>query len=421
MPPPQPFLDQHKPAGYGADVVPAGAAEPAVATREVEILLERLLQTQKERSLQDTEILTAIARLAVDMRSGFEEVKHLIIDEGRYDIDQINLFTEATVAKLRGPRPLPEEIRRDRAKLTDKQIRHNIFKKAFGGIKSTNHLARIEQLVLTVLDQIDNIDDRLDADRVAGRPRRNISPQEIRYRRQQEEENLRQHVESRERERPHDVAVRGLGLCEHVARELQRGLAAAAAGAARAAVPPADVVPALPARGHEPGEPGRARQEDVADPQVLPHQEVEPAAARAPAPRLGPGRQPAAQERRHPDLAPLQRPGLDHEPLLLAAARARAARAHSAPAALEQAQLAQRAPAGRARAAGAHLQGRRPRCGRPRAAPAARAPAVRPRHRAQPVLGPDHDESGQHRAGRGRGGHLRQRPQPWPRRCTHIG
>lgn len=126
-----------------------------------------------QRSARDTEILVTLVRSAAEMRNSFEEMKHILANTEDVIIKEVQDNTEETVKNvIGGPRPYPGSADRSfkgmsaasqsqgAALADDAPKKNNLFRRAFlksFGSKDTNDLGRIEDMLNTLLGEVDTL------------------------------------------------------------------------------------------------------------------------------------------------------------------------------------------------------------------------------------------------------------------------
>ncbi|KAK9338430.1 hypothetical protein LIPSTDRAFT_287176 [Lipomyces starkeyi NRRL Y-11557] len=116
------------------------------ANQYMAALVNRLLANDLQRNSRDTEILTGVAKLAGEMRMGLEEIRQTIASENQQSRDDINRTISFEVSKIRGPRPYQSTRKTDSPVGQQQGQKKNLLLKAFGGIKSSSDLQRVENL-----------------------------------------------------------------------------------------------------------------------------------------------------------------------------------------------------------------------------------------------------------------------------------
>ncbi|KAK9486390.1 hypothetical protein V1527DRAFT_495903 [Lipomyces starkeyi] len=116
------------------------------ANQYMAALVNRLLANDLQRNSRDTEILAGVAKLAGEMRMGLEEIRQTIASENQHSRDDINRTISFEVSKIRGPRPYQSTRNTDSPVGQQQGQKKNLLLKAFGGIKSSSDLQRVENL-----------------------------------------------------------------------------------------------------------------------------------------------------------------------------------------------------------------------------------------------------------------------------------
>ena len=142
-----------------------GRGMASIKSKDVVALMDHLTVRDAQRNARDTEILVTLVRSAAEMRNSFEEMKKFIAEQDRMIMANTDKDADITVQKvLGGPRPQPSgslrTVRRTPDDIEDVQMKKkSFFKRALRGLgtKSSNDLARIEGLVMHMLDEMDGL------------------------------------------------------------------------------------------------------------------------------------------------------------------------------------------------------------------------------------------------------------------------
>lgn len=137
-----------------------------IHSRDVVALMDHLTVRDAQRNARDTEILVTLVRSAAEMRSNFEEMKKFIAEQDRMIMTNTDRDADIAVQKvLGGPRPPPTAApRTSRSSYDYEDIptkRKNVFKRALKGLgmRSSNDLAKIEDMLNQLLDDVEDIKD----------------------------------------------------------------------------------------------------------------------------------------------------------------------------------------------------------------------------------------------------------------------
>ncbi|KAF2139295.1 uncharacterized protein K452DRAFT_300361 [Aplosporella prunicola CBS 121167] len=133
-----------------------------IQSKDVVALMDHLTVRDAQRNARDTEILVTLVRSAAEMRNSFEEMKKFISEQDKMIMGNTDKDAEMTVQKLlQGPRPQPRYPRRDMSDADDDlpAKRKNVFRRALKGLsgKSGNDLARIEDMLMHLLDEVEGL------------------------------------------------------------------------------------------------------------------------------------------------------------------------------------------------------------------------------------------------------------------------
>ncbi|KAI9780650.1 MAG: hypothetical protein M1839_006591 [Geoglossum umbratile] len=138
-----------------------------IQSKDIVALMDHLTVRDAQRNARDTEILVTLVRSAAEMRNSFEDMKKLLADQERNILDGTEKSNERSVQKLiQGPRPQPIGTPRfpRRASTEDDQEdmptkRRNVFRRALKGLgmKSSNDLAKIEDMLVQLLGEVEGL------------------------------------------------------------------------------------------------------------------------------------------------------------------------------------------------------------------------------------------------------------------------
>lgn len=134
----------------------------------LELTASKLTVRDAQRNARDTEILVTLVRSAAEMRNSFEDIKKFIVDQDEMLIDVGNKQHERTTQKIIGgprPQPLgpprtPRRTSADDDTMDDLPAkRRNVFRRALKGLggRSSNDLARIEDMLVHLLDEVEGL------------------------------------------------------------------------------------------------------------------------------------------------------------------------------------------------------------------------------------------------------------------------
>jgi len=131
----------------------------------LKLTFPKLTVRDAQRNARDTEILVTLVRSAAEMRNSFEDMKKFIVEQDEMLIDVGNKQHERTTQKIIGgprPQPLgtPRRTSADDDTMDDMPAkRRNVFKRALKGLggRSSNDLARIEEMLVHLLDEVEGL------------------------------------------------------------------------------------------------------------------------------------------------------------------------------------------------------------------------------------------------------------------------
>lgn len=142
-----------------------------IRNKDIIALMEHLTVRDAQRSARDTEILVTLVRAAAENRNHassnqnqFEDLKRLLADTEDVIITEVQRNTDKSVQKvMSGPRlqssSAPRSLRSQDLNEDSPQKRRNVFKRALKslGLKSTNDLGRIEDLMMQILGEVEDL------------------------------------------------------------------------------------------------------------------------------------------------------------------------------------------------------------------------------------------------------------------------
>lgn len=139
-----------------------------IQSKDVVALMDHLTVRDGHRNARDTEILVTLVRSAAEMRTSIDEMKRFIENQSRLNMQKADQVADRTINKiLSGPRPVvpaaPRVPARSASAETDdmRTKKQNIFKRALKGLssKSTADLAKIEDMLNQLLDEVEGLRD----------------------------------------------------------------------------------------------------------------------------------------------------------------------------------------------------------------------------------------------------------------------
>ncbi|KAF2861358.1 hypothetical protein K470DRAFT_269974 [Piedraia hortae CBS 480.64] len=146
-----------------ADISPSKSSEK-IASQDIVALMDHLTVRDAQRNARDTEILVTLVRSATEMRQSFDEMKRFIVEQDRLIMQNTDRDAEQTVQKvLGGPRPQPTGVRTPRQDSQEdiRVKRRGVLRRALKGLtaggKKSDDLARIEDLLMQILDNVEDL------------------------------------------------------------------------------------------------------------------------------------------------------------------------------------------------------------------------------------------------------------------------
>ena len=136
-----------------------------IQSKDIVALMDHLMVRDAQRNARDTEILVSLVRSAAEMRQSFDEMKRFIVDQDRMIMQNTDRGHEQTVQKvLGGPRPQPmTSSPRAPRNQSDEEIqtkRKGVLRRALKGLtggKSANDLARVEDMLMQILGNVEDL------------------------------------------------------------------------------------------------------------------------------------------------------------------------------------------------------------------------------------------------------------------------
>ncbi|KXT05841.1 hypothetical protein AC578_1037 [Pseudocercospora eumusae] len=137
-----------------------------IQSQDVVALMDHLTVRDAQRNARDTEILVTLVRSAAEMRQSFDEMKKFIMEQDKMIMQNTDRDAEYTAQKvLGGPRPQPVSSPRTprRAAESEEDVqrkRKGVLRRALKGLtggKSAKDLARIEDMLMQVLDNVEDL------------------------------------------------------------------------------------------------------------------------------------------------------------------------------------------------------------------------------------------------------------------------
>ncbi|KAK4627316.1 hypothetical protein CLAFUW4_04737 [Fulvia fulva] len=143
-----------------------GKGMDRIDSKDIVALMDHLTVRDAQRNARDTEILVTLVRSAAEMRSSFDEMKRFILEQDKAIMQNTDRGVDHTVQKvLSGPRPQPlgspRTPRRQATSEEDVQVkRKGVLQRALKGLtggKSAKDLARVEDMLMQILDNVEDL------------------------------------------------------------------------------------------------------------------------------------------------------------------------------------------------------------------------------------------------------------------------
>ena len=134
-----------------------------IQSKDVVALMDHLTVRDAQRNARDTEILVTLVRTAAEMRQSFDDIKRFIVEQDNKIMSNADRGVDHTVQKvLSGPRPQPiGSPRTPRQSEEDIQTkRKGVLRRALKGLtgsKSSNDLAKVENMLMQILDNVEDL------------------------------------------------------------------------------------------------------------------------------------------------------------------------------------------------------------------------------------------------------------------------
>lgn len=135
-----------------------------IQSRDVVALMDHLTVRDAQRHARDTEILTTLVRLGSEMRNNFEDMKRFVHEQDKMIMANTERGNEQVVQRvLGGPRPQPTGSPRTPRRQSEEDIqtkRKGVLRRALKGLtggRSSADLARIEDMLVRVLDNVEEL------------------------------------------------------------------------------------------------------------------------------------------------------------------------------------------------------------------------------------------------------------------------
>ncbi|KAL8953994.1 MAG: hypothetical protein Q9183_007302, partial [Haloplaca sp. 2 TL-2023] len=144
-----------------------GGGMDRIQSKDIVALMDHLTVRDYQRNARDTEILVTLVRSAAEMRNSFEDMKKFIADQDEMVMDTGKKQHDQTVQKvIGGPRPqplgtprVPRRTSHEDTAGGDLPKKKNVFSRALKGLggRNSNDLARMEDMLMQLLDEVDDL------------------------------------------------------------------------------------------------------------------------------------------------------------------------------------------------------------------------------------------------------------------------
>ncbi len=134
-----------------------------IQSKDIVALMDHLTVRDSQRNARDTEILVTLVRSAAEMRQSFDEIKKFIVEQDRMIMQNADRSADQAAQKaLSGPRPQPASsprtLRQSQEEIQTK--RKGVLRRALKGLtgsKSANDLAKVEGMLMQILDNVEDL------------------------------------------------------------------------------------------------------------------------------------------------------------------------------------------------------------------------------------------------------------------------
>ncbi|KAI5367451.1 hypothetical protein Slin14017_G024870 [Septoria linicola] len=143
-----------------------GKGMDGIESKDIVALMDHLTVRDAQRNARDTEILVTLVRSAAEMRSSFDEMKKFIAEQDKLIMQNTDRDAEMTAQRvLSGPRPQPmPSPRTPRRQVNSEEDiqtkRKGVLSRALKGLtggKSAKDLARVEDMLMQILDNVEDL------------------------------------------------------------------------------------------------------------------------------------------------------------------------------------------------------------------------------------------------------------------------
>ncbi|CAK1357374.1 unnamed protein product [Cercospora beticola] len=143
-----------------------GKGMDRIESKDIVALMDHLTVRDAQRNARDTEILVTLVRSAAEMRSSFDEMKKFIAEQDKLIMQNTDRDAELTAQRvLGGPRPQPVPSPRTPRRQVNseediQQKRKGVLSRALKGLtggKSAKDLARVEEMLMQILDNVEDL------------------------------------------------------------------------------------------------------------------------------------------------------------------------------------------------------------------------------------------------------------------------
>lgn len=138
-----------------------------IESKDIVALMDHLTVRDAQRNARDTEILVTLVRSAAEMRQSFDEMKKFIVEQDKLIMQNTDRTGDDTAKKviLSGPRPQPLGSPRTPRQTSNSEDdvqtkRKGVLRRALKGLtggKSAKDLAKIEDMLMQILDNVEDL------------------------------------------------------------------------------------------------------------------------------------------------------------------------------------------------------------------------------------------------------------------------
>ena len=133
-----------------------------IESKDIVALMDHLTVRDAQRNARDTEILVTLVRSAAETRQNLDDMKRFIVEQDKLIMQNSDRCHDQTQRVLSGPRPMTSSPRTPRQQSEEEMQtkRRGVLRRAIKGLtggKSTNDLARVEDMLAQILDNVEDL------------------------------------------------------------------------------------------------------------------------------------------------------------------------------------------------------------------------------------------------------------------------